>query len=120
MRHEPTAENLLETARGVLRDRILPALPPDLRYDALMIANAIAIAARQIAAGDRPVVEAEARLRALCDAPGEGAAALDARLVAELRAGAFDAPGPRRDALYDHLLATARARAAESNPKALG
>lgn len=120
MRHEPTAENLLETARGVLRDRILPALPPDLRYDALMVANAMAIAARQIAAGDRPVAEAEARLRALCDAPGEGAAALDTRLVAELRAGAFDAPGPRRDALYAHLLATARARAAESNPKALG
>lgn len=120
MRHEPTAGNLLETARGVLRDRILPALPPELRYEALMIANAMAIAARQIATGDSPVAEATARLRALYDAPEESAADLDARLVADLRAGAFDEPGPRRDAVYGHLLATARARAAESNPKALG
>jgi hypothetical protein len=39
-------ERLLETARGVLIDELLPVLPADKRHAALMVANAMAIAAR--------------------------------------------------------------------------
>ncbi len=118
MRHEPTAANLLETARTVLREKILPQLPASARYEALMVANAMAIAARQIEAEDRPVREAQDRLAALYDDRSAPLPVLEARLVEDLRAGRFDAPSTLREAVFDHLWQTACARASESNPKA--
>ena len=41
------AEDLMATARDALLNELLPALPKDRRYAALMIANAMAIAARE-------------------------------------------------------------------------
>lgn len=119
MRPEPAAANLLETARVFLRDRILPQLPDHARYNALMVANAMAIAARQIAAGDRPLEEARARLAALYAAPDAGLAELARRLADDVRAGVFDPPSERRTAVFVHLWEDARAAAAESNPRAL-
>lgn len=119
MYREPTAANLLETARAFLRDQVLPRLPDDARYDALMVANAMAIAARQVAAGDRPLEEARARLAALYAAPDAGLARLARRLADDVRAGVFDPSSDRRAAVFVHLWETARAAAAESNPKAL-
>ena len=55
MNDRPDARNLLETARNVFIAEILPALPAASRYTALMIANAMAIAQREIAAGDAPL-----------------------------------------------------------------
>ncbi len=119
MRDEPTAANLIETARAMLRDRLLPRLPADARYEALMVANAMAIAARQIAAGDRPLVEARARLGAIYAAPDATNDELVRRFAGDVRAGAFDAPGERRTQVFEHLWRTALAAVAESNPKAL-
>jgi hypothetical protein len=122
MRHHPKAADLLETARAVLRETILPQLPPSARYEALMVANAMAIAARQVAAGERPAEEAGRRLAAIYGLPAEpepDAGGLERQLAADLRRGAFDEPGRARDAVFDHLWRTASDRAAESNPKAL-
>lgn len=124
MRHDPKAADLLETARAVLRETILPQLPASARYEALMVANAMAIAARQMAAGERPVEEAGRRLAAIYGLPAETGkerdlAGLERRLAGDLRRGAFDEPGKERDAVFDHLWRTACDRAAESNPKAL-
>lgn len=122
MRHDPKAADLLETARAVLRGTILPQLPPSARYEALMVANAMAIAARQVAAGERPAEEARLRLAAIYGVPVEPApdlGALERRLAADLRQGAFDRPGEARDRVFEHLWRTASDRAAESNPKAL-
>jgi hypothetical protein len=119
MRHGPTTENLLETARKVLRETLLPQLPRSAAYQALMVANAMAIASRRIAAGDRPEREARGRLAAFYGAPDAGLEELERRLVADIRSGALDRPGERRDAAFDHLWRTACDRAAESNPKAL-
>lgn len=117
MRDEPTAENLLNTARDLFREKLLPALPRELRYDALMVANAMAIAGRQTAAGDAPLREAKQRLSALY---GDGELAdLERRLAADIRAGRFDPEEPEREAVFDHLWRTTRAKAAESAPKAL-
>ncbi len=41
------AHELLEIARQTLLEQVLPVLPGELRYPALMIANAMAIAARE-------------------------------------------------------------------------
>jgi hypothetical protein len=119
MERDPETAALLETARRVLREAVVPRLPPDGRYEALMVANALAIAARRLASGDRPAEEARLRLARIYGAPDAALAELERRLAADLRRGAADAPGDFRDAVLDHLWRTASDRAAESNPKAL-
>jgi hypothetical protein len=124
----PQGAALLDTARRALLDELLPLLPPDKRLDVLMIANAMAIAAREAKAGEGPVREALARIAAIygervpatstLDEASAALARLDRRLVADIRAGAFDA-GPKRAAVVDHLRATTRARVAITNPKVL-
>ena len=69
MRGQPTGEQLLETARGLLRDELLPALPADKRHAALMIANAMAIAGRQLKNGEAHDREELAALAALLPLP---------------------------------------------------
>ncbi|MCW5698978.1 MAG: hypothetical protein KIT00_03970 [Rhodospirillales bacterium] len=46
MRERPFGPELLEVARQVLRERLLPRLPGECRYDALMVINAMGIASR--------------------------------------------------------------------------
>ena len=119
MRREPSAQDLLETARALLREAVVPRLQGTARYEALMVANAIAIAARQLAAGDRSVRAAYDRLVALYDAAGLAPVDLEWQLARDVRGGVFDAPSPRRSAVFAHLCETARAAAEESHPKAL-
>src|SRR5437879_230807 len=49
MHSRPDANDLLGIAHDTLLQKLLPALPENLRYDARMIASAIAIALREIA-----------------------------------------------------------------------
>lgn len=123
----PDGAALLAEARRVLLEMLLPLLPADRRLDALMIANAMGIAGRELEGADRAPREALARLCALYGetppAPPDGGlrdslAALERRLAADLRAGAFDS-GAKRDALRAHLRATTAARLTVSNPKLL-
>ena len=91
---QPDARNLLETARALLLDSLLPALPAERRLEARMIASAMAIAARAI---------------------GAAPAAPDAALSAAIRAGALDDD----PTLANQLRLAARASLAISNPRAL-
>lgn len=123
MKVEPSARDLLEIARATLVAEIAPALPEAQRYGALMAANALAIAGRELAASDDSATET-ARLAALLPGwspAGDGPEILregTARLAARIRAGAFD-EDPDREALLAHLRETVRARLATSNPRAL-
>lgn len=130
MRDRPTGEELLETARKVLREELLPALPADKRHAALMIANALSIAARQLKNGDGGERAELAALERLLSEPfalraDDGPALRDAlgaanrRLSQSIRAGRADA-GPLRDEVRRHLADVVRAKVAESNPKYLG
>ena len=56
MNDRPYARELLATARDAFSTEILPALPERLRYTGLMIANALSIAQREVAAGDAPAI----------------------------------------------------------------
>lgn len=122
------APTLLVEARRLLLEELLALLPAEQRVDALMIASAIAMAQRELAAGDHPLREALGRIAALY---GEGAPAaegtagvaraladLERRLAEDVRAGRFDGE-PLRVQLIAHLEATTRARLAISNPKSL-
>lgn len=94
MQEKPDPRNLLDTARAVLLEKLLPALPESARLEARMVASAMAIAARGIGAPDTPAE------------PG---------LAAAIRSGALDDdPG-----LPARLREAARARLAVSNPRAL-
>lgn len=123
MKVEPGAADLLAIARETILGEIAPALPESHRYAALMAANALAIALRDLASPADGAGEL-ARLAALLPGwrPGEDAAQAlrdgNARLAARIRAGDFDA-GPAREPLLAHLEATVRARLAVSNPRAL-
>ncbi|EWY38593.1 hypothetical protein N825_12340 [Skermanella stibiiresistens SB22] len=118
MRDQPTAANLLDTALKIYRERLLPLLPAEHRYEALMVANAIAISARQVEAGDAPLEEARRRLAAIYPDDDGSLSDLETRLSSEIRQGAFDQDGPNRDAAFDYLWWRTRAKAAESNPRA--
>lgn len=127
MRDHPTGDELLETARDVLRAKLIPALPASRRHNALMIANAMAIAARQLKAGDTQEREELASLGQILAMPadipaGELWEALTERnreLCRWIGEGRTQADQLRKT-VFQHLLRTARSRREESNPKALG
>lgn len=130
MRDQPTGEQLLDAARALLREALLPALPAARKHEALMIANAMSIAMRQLQngeAGERKEIES---LRSLLDGQAEvtpSAAAGDLRAQLErlnrefskrIRAGEADA-GPWGEAALAHLRTVIRVKVQESNPKYL-
>ncbi|MCJ2139134.1 DUF6285 domain-containing protein [Methylobacterium sp. E-066] len=84
MQDEPSGAALLDAARRALTEEVVPGLTGRPRYVALMVANAIGIAAREIAQADR-LGETSARLLG-----GTGDDALD-DLVRAIRTGARDA-----------------------------
>ncbi len=105
MTDKPDAAGLLAEARRLLRAEVLPGLSGKARFNALMIANALGIAEREVAAGS----EREDRFRAQVHALGyESTAALNAALRKE--------DMKPEQALYEVLLADARARAAIVQP----
>ncbi|MFN3713657.1 MAG: DUF6285 domain-containing protein [Alcanivoracaceae bacterium] len=61
MRIQPDGANLLDTVATLLRDQILPDAPADQQYALRMAVNAIGIARRQLANGDR--IEQQQRVR---------------------------------------------------------
>ena len=105
---------LLEAARATLRAEVMPALPPEQRYQGAMIGNALAIAARELLSGPGA---REAEGRELAALLGDGESVLEPlrrRLCREIRAGAHD--GERAAALRAVLRQAVRRRLAISNP----
>jgi hypothetical protein len=115
-REAPEGPNLLTTARDALLQEILPKLSGTDAFTARMIANAMAIAAREAAQDDAWVSATRAsmqRLTGAADAP-------DRALAAAIRAGAYD-PGSAHHAEVAAMLRdAARRRCAISTPRALG
>lgn len=130
MRDEPTGEQLLETARTLLRQEILPALPADKKHGALMIANAMSIAMRQLQGGEtaeRKEIDSLCVLleRKSAVAPETGSGGLRQQLIelnrafsARIRAGDADS-GDWGRAARAHLHTVIRTKVLESNPKYL-
>lgn len=125
MKCSPEASGLLAIARETFIAQLLPALPENVRYTALMVANAMAIARRDIETGE---ASARAELRRLRVLFSEASSEPDAdqlrgtvadynrRLVQAIRAGRYDSDNA---ALLEHLRRTIEEKLAISNPKAL-
>jgi len=115
MNDRPSARELLEAVRRFLQDEALPALPPQLGYQARVAANVVSIVAREIDCEEQQLLEEWERLGRLLadDAPfprsreALRAAILERNreLVARIRAGQADA-GVWRGELLSHLKRT--------------
>lgn len=100
MREEPSGAALLDAARRSLIDEVVPGLAGRPRYVALMVANALGIAAREIAeAGALSAAE-----DGLLSGPGTSAAALSRAI----REGTRDADTSLHAALTDAAEVAAR------------
>jgi hypothetical protein len=124
-RDVPDAASLLMSAREALLGEVMPALDASARYTALMIANALAIAAREFALGPEALRQEVERLRPLAaesvapsDPDSDDVHALRRILAAAIRAGRFDDP-PHAQSLVTALTCITEDRLAISNPKAL-
>jgi hypothetical protein len=119
----PHPAELLALARETLLGALADAVPAEKRYTLLMIANAMAIAGREVTSGGQAQADALADLRALYgETEGAGdiaaqLASLERRLSDDIRNGRFD--GEAGERLRTLLLRQVRARLALSNPKAI-
>lgn len=124
MRDKPDAADLLSIARTTLLEQLLPHLPADQKYNALLVAAAMAIAARESLNGS---ADLEAERRLLADLLGDGGTGdklpedalteLNARFAAQLRAGEFDARDERQAAAFRILRESTLGRLDECNPR---
>ena len=129
MPDRPDASDLLDTARDALLRKLLPALPEKLHYDARMIANAIAIAIREIElAADTDRSEWEQIMNMLEEGkrtmPQQSVSTDEVnrarrKLCNAIRDGLFDERGERQQMLLATLTQIAHGKLAISNPKAL-
>lgn len=106
--------DLLEVARAALRENVLPRVAPEGRYDAAMLANALGIAARELAQGAAAREAERADLGALLGDPAASLDELRVRLCREIRVGSL--PEHVEPRLRAALLAAVRRRLAISNP----
>ncbi|MBO9549407.1 DUF6285 domain-containing protein [Pseudomonas sp.] len=115
---QPHAHELLEIARQTLLEQVLPALSGELRYPALMIANAMAIAARENRLDAAASLQEQAHLAALIDAPAPSLQEARRQLAQAIRQGRHDTPHSARS-LVETLRRVTLDRLAISNPKAV-
>jgi Domain of unknown function (DUF6285) len=103
MQDRPSAEELIAAVASFLEQELIPTITdPRLRFRGLVAANLLAVVARELDAGDAPLLAARSQLQALLGhaapaAPDRGTlraetAQLAAELAARIRAGAFDEP----------------------------
>jgi aminoglycoside phosphotransferase (APT) family kinase protein len=107
MRDLPSGPDLLAVARAVLLDELLPLLPAERRFEALLIGNCLAIAEREATAGIEPAAAGAPELATLYGAenplpaadagglpgpeePPDDVSELWHRFARDLRIGAFE------------------------------
>lgn len=114
MRERPEGAELLATARELLRKELLPLLPKDKAYAALMVANAMSIAERQLQYGSVPQAKEWAELAAFLGQNGE-LPQLTRLFAQRIRRGELDNSAEARHLLWESVLQRVR----ESAPKSL-
>ena len=99
MKNKSSGAELLELARRTLRGQLLEHITPQQKYLGLMVANAMAIVARQIELGESTEDEEETR-----------------RLCQDIRTGNVAPGSPDYDTVYQSLREQARKNVLISNP----
>lgn len=132
----PTGPDLLALARNVLLNKLLPLLPPEAHLDARLVANSMAIAERDAAAGEEAARELRRKLESLyADASlthptlragpslprnaGEGQSGLLRRLAHDLRGGNFEQSAALERGARDILWQLTISKIRRANPRFL-
>lgn len=120
----PDAQALLAIAHETLVRELLPQLAPEARYAGLMVANAMAIALRELAASPAladaaRTLEVAAKALDEADADTAGWASAERRLARHIRRSQAGADPSADAAIHGALCLTAHARLAIDNPRAL-
>ena len=110
---------LWRLAHQAMGDDVVPAVQGGARYQALMVARVLAVAARESELGGEIERQELIGIEALVARSGESLEASRGALCREIASGRFDAPGPERDALLAHLALTNENRLRITHPKAL-
>lgn len=89
---KPDTQTLLEAARAALVDRVAPSLKGAERYEALLIANAVAIAARELTSRNEAeeALDMVSLLGRETTRADQDLGALERELADAIRAGEFD------------------------------
>ena len=110
--------DLLAVARTTLREQVMPDLDGGGRYEAAMVANAMAIAIRELELGPGARADEQALLAGFYQMPSGTLLELRRRLCRDLRTGAVLENRP--DELRILLRKVVHARLAISNPDYAG
>lgn len=112
MLDSPTPVEILEVVAAMIRDQLVPQLPPDAVFHARVAANAIDLVRRQLQTGDALEAASLERLQQLLRHQGD-APALERELCERIRSGSLttDSPG-----LIDHLMACTLAKMSIDQP----
>jgi len=118
MHNQPEAQNLLLTARRLLLDQLVPELEGSRKYEALMIANAMGIAARESVAGEENAGEDQRQCTDFLKRHGSVSTHLvdEGEVAARLRNRQISGS---EDDLYPLLLGLTERKLTISNPKFL-
>lgn len=119
MLEQPTGVALLQCARDVLKNSVLPLLNGDAKRDVLMVMNAMSIAQRELESGTAPTETEQQSLSLLLGEPVFDLPQANRALGALIRAGEADPGREERTAVLGHLRTVGRHRLLASNPKVL-
>jgi hypothetical protein len=119
VRDLPTGPALLALARDVLLDELMPLLPPKAHLEARLVANSMAIAAREAISGAAPVQGILDELGELYGEWGADEQALLRRFARDLRVGAFEEGEPRERHGREILWRLTIAKLRDANPRFL-
>jgi hypothetical protein len=115
----PTGPGLLALARDVLLRDLMPLLPQEAHLEARLVANSMAIAEREAAAGERPTQEILRELEKLYGEAGSEKLGLLARLARDLRVGALETAAAREHHARHILWRLVIAKLRSANPRFL-
>ncbi|MDD2058385.1 DUF6285 domain-containing protein [Pseudomonas sp. GD03860] len=113
---------MLVVAQKLLREQLLVVLPDEHKHNALMIANAMGVAIRQMQAGEAAQHEECRSLERLLQRPLSDPSQVNSgnrELSMLLRAGLADPGQAKRTEVLNHLRRAVRQAVTESNPKYL-
>jgi len=108
----PRGPALLDAVARLLREVLIPQLPPGAVFQARVAANAVDLAAREMRLGPDAEAAATQRLQALLNSDG-ALPELEEQLALRIRAGDIDDQSP---ALREHLWASVLAKLAIDQP----
>lgn len=119
MREQPTGESLLQCARDVLKNNVLPLVQGDAKRDVLMVMNAMSIAQRELQQGHDFEDAEKQSLSLVIGEPVFDLLQANRDLAVRIRAGFADPESGKHAAVLSHLRAVGKNRLLASNPKIL-